>query len=132
MSLEEIYIEEQLMVDLLLLKISPSLKGYVFIKEGVRQLIDDPNKKYNFHKRLYKDISQKYNESEEIVDRAVRHAIEVGYRRRGVEQFERATKFRFTYCKPSPRELLSMIAEHIRFSKEFVDPKVYFDSWETE
>lgn len=132
MSLEDIFVEEQLMIYLFLLRVNPSLKGYTFIKEAIKQILNEPSKKFSLHKWLYRDISEKYNETEENVDRSIRHAIEVAYKRNGFVEFEKATKIHFSYCKPAPRELLAMLTELVRFNRDKAkcDFDKYVESWD--
>lgn len=115
MDSEKTFVEERLMISLMLLKIYPCLKGYVYIKEGVKRILQDSSLKYNLHRRLYKDLSSNFKESEELIDRGMRHAINTGIKRKGIPAFEKNTKFHFSDSRPTPRELLIILAESIRF-----------------
>lgn len=115
MDSEKTFIEERLMINLMLLKIYPCLKGYLYIKEGAKRIIEDSSFKYNLHKRLYKDLSSSFKESEELIDRGMRHAINTGIKKQGIPDFERHTKFHFTDSRPTPRELLIILAESVKF-----------------
>lgn len=114
MSAFEIFIEEKVFCYLLLLKISPSLKGYEFIKQGVRLLLKDPTKKNCVYKRIYREISESFNIKESLVDRAVRHSIKASTSRAGVRDFEMVTHRQFVSQYPSPREIICMLAELVR------------------
>ncbi len=131
MSAFEIFIEEKIFSFLLLLKINPSLKGYDYIKAGVRLLIKDSSKKINMYKRLYREIGNIYNEKEEIVDRAVRHSIKVGVGKEGVIDFEKITNRHFSSLYPSPREIICMLAEVVRIEwvKMGANEERYVKNW---
>lgn len=131
MSAFEIFVEEKVFCYLLLLKISPSLKGYEFIKEGVRLLIKDPTKKISMYKRLYREIGCAFNVKEALVDRAVRHSIKAGVGCSGVRDFELVTHRHFLSSYPSPREIICMLAEIVRieWAKLGSNETKYVESW---
>lgn len=104
-------VEEKLSLFLIALKISPNLMGYDFLKEGAKKIIADGEKKRGVGIGLYKEIAKDSGVRHDIVDRALRHAIEVSYRRNGIYDFERVVHHRFSIQKPSPRELLCLLAE---------------------
>ena len=104
-------VEEKLSLYLIMLKISPNLRGYDFFKEGARKIIENADKKHNVGAGLYKEIADDNGVKQEIVDRAMRHAIDVSFKRNGINEFERVMHIRFSICKPSPRELLCLLAE---------------------
>lgn len=104
-------IEEKLSLFLIMLKISPNLMGHDFLKEGAKKIIADAEKKYKVGIVLYKEIASDNGVRHDIVDRALRHAIDVSYKRNGIYDFERIMHHRFSIAKPSPRELLCFLAE---------------------
>ena len=120
MNSKEMFIEEKLTVYLFLLKIFPNLKGYYVIKEAVKEIIADPTMKFNVTQRLYSLLAQKLGEDEEIIDRAVRHAIDLSYCNMGITYFEEHTHRPFNVAKPSPRELFTGVSELLeeRLEKE--------------
>ncbi len=107
---KEIFIEEKLTMYLFLLKIFPNLKGYHLIKQAVKEILDDPTLKFNVCQRLYVLLAQKLGEDEDIIDRAVRHAIDLSYCNMGITYFEEHTRSHFNVEKPSPRELFAGIS----------------------
>ena len=112
MECEEIFIEEKIIAYLLILGINPSLKGFSYFKEGVKKIIKDPAKKFNVHKKLYKELSEG-NGRDELVDRAMRHAIEVSVKKNGIIEFEKRSHVCFSSLRPTPREFLSLLAETV-------------------
>ncbi len=127
MQVEDIFIEEKLMLYLFLLKVYPNIKGYVFLKTAGRKILNEPTMKFNVRRRLYQTIANETQEKEDLVDRGVRHAIEVSYRKDGIKNFEDFTHTRFNMDKPSPRELMCSLAEIISIEVEKFrrNPRLY-------
>lgn len=109
----EVFIEERIMVYLMALKITPNLKGYTYFKEGTKKIIEDFSKKYKVNTRLYVELGNEYNVKPVLIDRALRHAIEVCEKRDGLRDFERIAKYEFDDDKISPRKLLCILAEKV-------------------
>ena len=61
--------------------IPPHIKGYSFLREGVKMAVEDPAIINNITKKLYPMIGEKYQTSASKVERAIRHAIEVAWNR---------------------------------------------------
>ncbi len=118
------FIEERLVIYLLILKISPNLRGYAFLKKGVIKIVEDCTKKHNVNNRLYCEIAKEFNISQDLVDRAMRHAIDVSVKRKGITDFERRLKIDFSSPHPTPKELLCTIAEKI-----IVEKKSFINKW---
>ena len=106
-------IEKQITAYLLLLKISPNLKGFIFLKEGTRLLLNNGALKYNVNNSFYRELSSYCRETEDLVDRAMRHAIDVSVKRNGVKEFERRLCLNFSCGRPSPKEIICTIAERV-------------------
>lgn len=111
---EDIFIEEKLIVYLSYLKISPNLKGYACIKNLVKSLVKNPLKKRNITNVLYQELGDRYNMAKNLIDRAMRHALLVSFKKSGIEDFESRTGYTFTSTRPTPREMVCMLAELIR------------------
>ena len=111
----KVFIEERLAVLLMILKISPNLRGYAFIKLGVKKIVADNSKKHNVSHRLYQELANDFQVGHENVDRAMRHAIEVSCKRKGTAEFKRRFQIDLMSDRPSPRELLCILAEKIVF-----------------
>lgn len=113
-------IDEKLSLLLILLKIFPNLKGYDFLKEGAKRIINNKEKKLNVGVGLYKEIADEFDVSEDVVDRSMRHCIDVSFKRNGIVDFEKVFCIRFTSVKPRLKELLCVLAEkaYIEVSKD--------------
>lgn len=128
MDLEECILQLQLNTYMMVLKISPNLKGYSYLVDGAFKIIKDMTKKHNVNKRLYAELAEEYNVDKDLIDRAMRHCIIASKRKNGLEDFEKYSRFEFSCEKPTPRELLCVLAEKAtldrnRFLKEYSTPK---------
>ncbi|MDQ0970584.1 two-component system response regulator (stage 0 sporulation protein A) [Neobacillus niacini] len=93
--------------------IPANLKGYFFLREAI-QMINN-GCEISFSKVIYPAIASKYHTTPSRVERAIRHAIEVGWNRGGIEQLD----FIFGNTviplkgKPTNGEFIAFIAEHL-------------------
>ncbi len=131
MNFEHFILEKEVALYLLILKISPSLKGYSYIMSGVCRIAQDITKKYNMTNRLYNEISQEFSVNKNLIDRAMRHAIEVSIKRNGISDFEKFSSFDFSSDKPTPRELLTILAEKAILDKYSSINKFYQECTQT-
>ncbi len=121
-------LDERITAYLLLLKISPNLRGYSFLREGARLLLDNGALKYNVNNSFYRELSSRCRVTEDLIDRAMRHAIDVSIKRNGVKEFERRLSVNFSCGKPSPREIICTIAERVELDtgKDFKAKTILF------
>ena len=61
------------------LGISPSLRGYQYIRYCVELLQEDFSYVNNVTKKLYPEVAKKFDTTPSRVERAIRHAIEEGW-----------------------------------------------------
>ena len=61
--------------------IPPHIKGYNYLREGIKMAVADPHIMGNVTKGLYPVIAEKFSTSASKVERAIRHAIEVAWNR---------------------------------------------------
>ena len=64
------------------------IKGYQYIREGIMMSFADQNMLHYITKFLYPTIAKKYHTSSSSVERTIRHAIEVAWRRGNMETLE--------------------------------------------
>lgn len=94
------------------LGIPANLKGYRYIEYAVESLMDDIE--YPITK-LYKDVATKFNTKPTRAERAIRHAIELGWGRANTD----FSKKMFGYSvdsnkgKPTNSEFLATVADYI-------------------
>jgi len=112
--MQRLYMELQLMTYLMYLRIMPNLKGYTYLKEAALRLCEDEKLKFHMSNTLYKELADRFGEKVSLFDRALRHAVEVSYRRDGIQQFEKKLKIDFSERKPSAKEIICVLAEKIK------------------
>lgn len=84
------------------LGIPAHIKGYQFLREGVRLVIEQPDRINRITKELYPSIARRYATSPSKVERAIRHAIEVAWSRGRVESLNRALGCRVAIPEDKP------------------------------
>ena len=57
------------------------IKGYLYVREGIKVIYERPELIGGITKELYPDIADKFNTTVSRVERAIRHAIEVSWNR---------------------------------------------------
>ena len=93
--------------------IPPHIKGYAYLREGVKMAIDCPQIINSITKKLYPGISEKYATSPSKVERAIRHAIEVAWNRGRIESINSVFGVR-AYVgseKPTNGEFIALVAD---------------------
>ena len=102
------------------LGIPAHIKGYQFLREGVRLVIEQPDRINRITKELYPSIARRYATSPSKVERAIRHAIEVAWSRGRVESLNRAFGCRVAILedKPTNGEFIALIADKLGMEKQ--------------
>ena len=93
--------------------IPPHIKGYYYLREGVKMAVESPEIINNITKQLYPTIGEKYDTSASKVERAIRHAIEVAWNRGRIESINSLLGLRayVTGDKPTNGEFIALIAD---------------------
>ena len=102
------------------LGIPAHIKGYQFLREGVRLVIEQPDRINRITKELYPSIARRYATSPSKEERAIRHAIEVAWSRGRVESLNRAFGCRVAIPedKPTNGEFIALIADKLGMEKQ--------------
>ena len=102
------------------LGIPAHIKGYQFLREGVRLVIEQPDRINRITKELYPSIARRYATSPSKVERAIRHAIEGAWSRGRVESLNRAFGCRVAIPedKPTNGEFIALIADKLGMEKQ--------------
>lgn len=93
--------------------IPPHIKGYSFLREGVKMAVEDPAIINNITKKLYPSIGQKFETTASKVERAIRHAIEVAWNRGRIDSINSILGVR-AYIgaeKPTNGEFIALVAD---------------------
>ena len=95
------------------------IKGYAFLREGVRLAVEDPEIINNITKKLYPAIGKRYSTTASKVERAIRHAIEVAWNRGRIESINNILGVR-AYVgteKPTNGEFIALVADKMLLEK---------------
>ncbi len=93
--------------------IPPHIKGYYYLREGVKMAVSNPNIINNVTKQLYPKIGELFSTSASKVERAIRHAIEVAWNKGRIESLNSILGIR-AYMgneKPTNSEFIALIAD---------------------
>lgn len=93
--------------------IPPHIKGYAYLREGVKMAVESPEVINNITKKLYPGIGEKYRTSASKVERAIRHAIEVAWNRNRIDSINSVFGVR-AYVgseKPTNGEFIALVAD---------------------
>lgn len=101
---------------LLEIVIPAHIKGYQYIREGIMLSFYDKNMLHYITKCLYPTIAKKYKTTSSSVERTIRHAIEVAFRRGNRQVLEEI--FSNTICskktKPTNSEFIALLTDKLR------------------
>lgn len=118
----ESYIREKTTSCLLEIGVPANLQGFKYMRDAILYIVRDPRYKRGVTKRLYPMIADKYEVSVSVVERAIRHAIEVACTRGTIATINRMFKINYydSDYKPTISELISLLSERIlSFAKDF-------------
>ena len=113
-------IDDRLSNIFLSLGIPAHIKGYQFLREAVKLVLDNPDSINRITKELYPAIARRFGTSASKVERAIRHAIEVGWSRGRVESLNRAFGCRVATPedKPTNGEFIALIADKLALEEQ--------------
>lgn len=107
------YLEEKISKIFISVGIPAHIKGYGYLREGVKMAVNNPDVINNITKKLYPQIGEKFNTTASKVERAIRHAIEVAWNRGRIESLNTLLGIR-AYIgneKPTNGEFIALIAD---------------------
>lgn len=95
--------------------IPPHIKGYGYLREGIKMAVKDPQIINNVTKGLYPIIGEKFSTSASKVERAIRHAIEVAWNRGRVDAINAIFGARVYIGteKPTNSEFIALVADKL-------------------
>ena len=115
----KISLEEKISKIFINVGIPPHIKGYSFLREGVKMAVEDPDVINNITKKLYPSIGEKYQTTASKVERAIRHAIEVAWNRGRIDNINAILGVR-AYIgaeKPTNGEFIALVADKMLLEK---------------
>jgi len=94
-------IEKQIAKLILKHDVPNHIKGYIYLKDAVMMVYQDPYAISSITKIIYPKIGEKYSTSSSCVERAIRHSIDISWKKKDGK-------------KPKNGEFIARIAEEIR------------------
>ena len=112
-------LEERIANLFLTVGIPAHIKGYQYLREGVRMVVDNPDLMGHITKELYPGIARRFDTTSSKVERAIRHAIEVAWNRGRIEALDEA--FGKNVCslndKPTNSEFIALVSDRLRIKE---------------
>ena len=95
--------------------IPPHIKGYSYLREGIKMTIEHPYIINSVTKELYPAIAKSFNTTPSKVERAIRHAIEVAWNRGRIEAINAIFGARIYLGaeKPTNSEFIALVADKL-------------------
>ena len=108
-------IEEKISEIFISIGIPPHIKGYAYLREGIRLTIEKPYIINSVTKELYPSIAKKFGTSSSKVERAIRHAIEVAWNRGRIDAINAIFGARIYLGaeKPTNSEFIALVADKL-------------------
>lgn len=90
--------------------------GYHYLMEAVRLTVSLPEMSINLSHQLYPCIAQHYHTSASCVERSIRHAIDLAWRRGNLSAVNGifGRSLNLAYEKPTNSEMIALLTEKIR------------------
>lgn len=112
-------LDERIANMFLTIGIPAHIKGYQFLREAVKMVLDDPEMINAITKQLYPGIGKRFNTSASKVERAIRHSIEVAWTRGRVENFNQVLGYKVFAPgdKPTNGEFIALIADKLSMER---------------
>ena len=95
--------------------IPPHIKGYAYLREGIKMTIAHPYIINSVTKELYPSIARHFNTTSSKVERAIRHAIEVAWNRGRIDAINAIFGARIYLGseKPTNSEFIALVADKL-------------------
>lgn len=108
-------LEEKISEIFISIGIPPHIKGYGYLREGIKMTIENPYIINSVTKTLYPSIAKKFETTASKVERAIRHAIEVAWNRGRIEAINAIFGARIYLGaeKPTNSEFIALVADKL-------------------
>lgn len=106
-------LDEKLATIFVSIGIPPHIKGYQFLRDGIKFVVEDPTIINAITRELYPNIAKKHDTTPSKVERAIRHAIEVAWSRGKIDNINNlfGVKVYSANEKPTNGEFIALIAD---------------------
>jgi len=95
------------------------IKGYQYLREAVKMVMENPDLMGRITKELYPGIAHRFGTTSSKVERAIRHAIEVAWNRGRIEALDEV--FGRNVCnladKPTNGEFIALVSDRLRIKE---------------
>lgn len=107
--------EEKISEIFISIGIPPHIKGYGYLREGIKMTIETPYIINSVTKELYPSIAKKFSTTASKVERAIRHAIEVAWNRGRIDAINAIFGARIYLGseKPTNSEFIALVADKL-------------------
>ena len=107
--------EEKISEIFIAIGIPPHIKGYGYLREGIKMTIEHPYIINSVTKELYPSIAKKFSTSSSKVERAIRHAIEVAWNRGRIDAINAifGSRIYLGSEKPTNSEFIALVADKL-------------------
>ena len=107
--------EEKISEIFIAIGIPPHIKGYGYLREGIKMTVERPHIINSVTKELYPSIAKKYNTTASKVERAIRHAIEVAWNRGRIDAINAifGSRIYLGTEKPTNSEFIALVADKL-------------------
>lgn len=108
-------IDEKISEIFISIGIPPHIKGYGYLREGIKMTIERPNIINSVTKELYPSIAKRFSTTSSKVERAIRHAIEVAWNRGRIDAINAIFGARIYLGaeKPTNSEFIALVADKL-------------------
>jgi len=108
-------LDEEITSIFLMIGIPAHIKGYHFLREAVKLVMEDQELINSITKQLYPSVAKHYNTTPSKVERAIRHAIEVAWTRGRIENINHIFGYNIytKHDKPTNGEFVALVADKL-------------------
>ncbi|MDO4543816.1 MAG: sporulation transcription factor Spo0A [Clostridia bacterium] len=112
--------DEKVTAVFLVAGIPAHIKGYHYLREGIRMVYNEPQLINRITKELYPGIAKRFDTSASKVERAIRHAIEVAWTRGKIENLNALFGYNIygKNDKPTNGEFIALVADKLLMEEE--------------
>lgn len=110
-----ITLEEKISEIFISIGIPPHIKGYGYLREGIKLTVKNPLIINSVTKQLYPSIAKKFSTTPSKVERAIRHAIEVAWNRERIDAINAifGSRIYLGTVKPTNSEFIALVADKL-------------------
>lgn len=108
-------IEEKISNIFVTIGIPPHIKGFTYLREGIKMTVEDQSIINRVTKELYPKIGEKYQTTASKVERAIRHAIEVAWNKGRTDAISSifGAKVYIGNERPTNSEFIALVADKL-------------------